>query len=450
MGPQYWKPGTQTELKKCSERKSPACDPTETDGCCAVIPCEYCLLFEVYGEDDQYGTATFETDSWTGTVAGAAFRAFWERNYSTDECEFVVTMNNEEVYRKSCYQGQSCRDSSDSVEVDIPYLEGLLTWTKVLKRPLHYVIDPDTGCRTWFCGDCECSCECLCVEITDSYGDPIADGEICDVSYDCDPPLWAGTVGEYELSFGLARDSYGECVIIPSIDGVEQDPVAADGCGAVSATVVTPTGDTISVTCKQCCCRCDGNCVGCCFCNQFPATNVDYVIDAPHCAALDGLTGNISGPDTGEPTGCGSCVSLPNNATTHDVPQFLWDDAGVPGECIPQISANFNFRFLMKCDENQPNSETDPNTTEACCRNVRLLVVDSLNETSFEIPPLSCSCDPLSGMTAIFPLDQLYPDCDTFYSSGPCAGRCSKSQIGDGPGGSCSLAGATLTITQAC
>lgn len=449
MGPIYWKPGSTTELKKCSERKSPACDPTETDGCCAVVACDYCLLFEVYGEEDQHGVALFETDAWVGDIAGAEFRGFWERDYSTDECEFVVTLSGEEVYRKSCYQGQSCRDSSDSVEVDIPYLQGLLTWTKILRRPLHYVIDPDTGCRTWFCGECECSVECLCVTVVDSYGEPVADGEICDTTYDCDPPVWVGTVGEYALSFGLGRDSYGDCIVIPTINGEEQDAVAADGCSAITITVVAPNGDVITATAKVCCCNCDGSCVGCCFCSQFPATNVDYVIDAPNCAAIDGITGNISGPDTGVPTGCGSCVSLPNNPTTHSVPQFLWDDS-MPGDCIPQISADFQFRLLIKCDENQPNGETDSGTTEACCRNVRLVVTDVTNETSFEIAPASCSCDPESGMTAIFPLEQLYPDCDTFYSGGSCAGRCSKSQLGDGPGGSCSLAGATLTITQAC
>ena len=197
-------------------------------------------------------------------------------------------------------------------------------------------------------------------------------------------------------------------------------------------------------------CCCGGGCVGCCFCPGDPATNVDYVIDAPNCAALDGLTGNISGPDVGTPTACGSCVSLPNNLTTHLVPQYVWDDSIPENGCVPQPDSDFQFRFLIKCDENQPASETDPETTDPCCRNVRLLVVDELNNIRLEIPPSSCSCDPMTGMMAIFPIDQLYPDCETFYSGGVCDGRPTCSQIGDGPGGSCSLAGATLTITQTC
>jgi hypothetical protein len=174
------------------------------------------------------------------------------------------------------------------------------------------------------------------------------------------------------------------------------------------------------------------------------------VIDAPNCAALNGLTGNISGPDVGTPTACGSCVSLINNLTTHEVPQYVWDDSIPENGCVPQPGANFQFRFLIKCDENQPASETDPETTDACCRNVRLLVVDESNNIRLEIPPSSCSCDPLTGMMAIFPIDKLYPDCESFYSGGVCDGRPTCSQIGDGPGGSCSLAGATLTITQTC
>ena len=200
----------------------------------------------------------------------------------------------------------------------------------------------------------------------------------------------------------------------------------------------------------NCGCGCEGGCIGCCFCNQFPATNVDYVIDAPNCAALDGLTGNISGPDTGDPTGCGSCVALINTSTTHEIPRFVWDDSIPENGCVPQPDGTLQFYFLIKCDENQPESETDPGTTDPCCRNVRLLIVDSSAQTLREIPPSSCSCDPLTGMMAIFPLDKLYPDCTTFYTGGVCDGLPTCSQIGDGPGGSCSMAGATLTITQTC
>lgn len=199
----------------------------------------------------------------------------------------------------------------------------------------------------------------------------------------------------------------------------------------------------------QCGCGC-GTCTGCCFCNQFPATNVNYVIDAPGCAELDGLFGNISGPDTGIPTGCGSCVGLPNNLQDHLVPTYVWDDSD-PENCIPQLGATFQFRFLLNCNLDHPESETNPLTTEACCRNVRLQVVEAAtDEVRLDIAPSSCSCDPVTGMMAVFPLEKLYPDCTTFYTAGVCAGKPTCALLGDGPGGDCTMAGATLTITQSC
>lgn len=200
---------------------------------------------------------------------------------------------------------------------------------------------------------------------------------------------------------------------------------------------------------KKCCCG--GECVGCCFCSQSPATNADYVIDAPNCAAIDGLTGNVSGPDTGTPTGCGSCVSLINSSTSHEVPTYVWDDSIPDNGCVPQPGAMFQFRFILKCDENESDSETNPETTESCCRNVRLIVMDGAGLTIQRIvAPLSCSCDPSTGMMAIFALTDLLPECTTVFTSGVCIGKPTCTQIGDGPGGSCSLTGATITFTQTC
>lgn len=200
---------------------------------------------------------------------------------------------------------------------------------------------------------------------------------------------------------------------------------------------------------KNCCCG--GGCVGCCFCSQFPATNADYIIDAPNCASLDGATGNVSGPDTGVPTGCGSCVSLVNSLTTHNIPTHVWDDSLPDNGCVPQPGAEFQFRFILRCDENQDDTETNPETTEACCRNVRLVVVDAGTDSIQRIiAPLSCSCDPETGMMAIFSIESLFPDCTTFYDSGVCIGKPTCTQLGDGPGGSCSLTGATVTFTQVC
>lgn len=269
MGAQFWQPQASTHLKKCSEFVSPACDPVATDGCCAVIPCSYCLTWAPYGGTTVYAVATFAVDGWYGTIAGVEFRGYWEVGYETGECEFVVTLDGVEIYRLDCYGGQSCRDSSDSAAVTIGYDDGTLTWTKIEPRPLEYVTDPDTNCRTHFCGTCECSCDCLCVTVISESGISTS-GEICDVSYPCDGPVWEGTVGGLVLSLALGRDVYGECIITATVDGVEQDPVYVSGCENMSATIYPYGVSQIYVTCKVC--GCDGAVVYPCECREDTGT----------------------------------------------------------------------------------------------------------------------------------------------------------------------------------
>jgi hypothetical protein len=94
----------------------------------------------------------------------------------------------------------------------------------------------------------------LCVNIT-QVGIIVGKGQICDVSYPCDAPVWEGTVGYYELSVALGRDeSTGECTITLTVDGEEQDPVLVTGCADMSATITLYDGTIISVACKQCSC----------------------------------------------------------------------------------------------------------------------------------------------------------------------------------------------------
>ena len=196
MPPRFWDIRSPSHLKKCSEFVTHACNPVETDGCCGGgIPCSYCLTYYDYSGGIYYGTAYWVGDGWEGDVEQIAFRGYWERNYYTGECEFVVTFNGHEIYRNDCYGGQSCRDSSDSVDVNNGFNRGTLYWAKIEPRELDHVVDSDTYCRRTFCSDCECSCDCLCVTIIEGYGTGSSVGEICDVSYTCEPPVREGTVG---------------------------------------------------------------------------------------------------------------------------------------------------------------------------------------------------------------------------------------------------------------
>lgn len=266
MPPRYLRKGT-TKLKKCAEFPIEVCDTVKADGCCGVLPCKLCLELVDYN-GSSYGSADFGSASWAGTVGGIAFVAYWEVGYESGECEFVVIFNDEEVYRASCYEGASCRNPSGSVDVTVNYEDGVLSWSVHEPRELALIDDPDTGCRTHFCGACHCSCDCLCVTVTDPYGNTSI-GEICDSSYPCDAPVWEGTVGDIDLSIALGRDEYGECIITATVDGYdEQEPVAAPGCGSMTAMIELYDGTIIEVRCKECnCevssgpCECDGRCV---------------------------------------------------------------------------------------------------------------------------------------------------------------------------------------------
>jgi hypothetical protein len=263
MGAHFWQPQSASHLKKCSEFVSPACDPVQTDGCCAVVACSYCLTYYDYSGGIYYGTAVWVGDGWEGDVEQISFRGFWERNYQSGECEFVVTFNGHEIYRNDCYGGQSCRDSSDAVDVNNGFNRGTLYWSKIDPLELQHVVDSDSYCRRTFCSDCECSCDCLCVTIIEGYGPGSDTGEICNTSYTCDPPVWEGTVGAYSLSLALGRDPYnGECIITPTVNGTTYDAVGAPGCASMAATITLPDSTTISVRCKTCSCTTESTCCG--------------------------------------------------------------------------------------------------------------------------------------------------------------------------------------------
>jgi formylglycine-generating enzyme required for sulfatase activity len=162
------------------------------------------------------------------------------------DCEFVVTFDEDEVYRKSCEYGQSCRDSSDSAD-DYSY------------------------CKVHYCDDCECTCEELCVDVrevlTYGYSDFIDtyEGTLANTAYPCDPPVWEGTVGSFDLSLALGHDEYGACVITPTVNGYDQPAIPAPGCADMEATLVLEDGSEITVRCKKCDCP-DG--IGDCICGR--------------------------------------------------------------------------------------------------------------------------------------------------------------------------------------
>lgn len=90
--------------------------------------------------------------------------------------------------------------------------------------------------------------------VLDSNEVELGFGELC-TSYDCAGPTWQGSVAGYDLSLSLARGSYGECLLIASVDGYEQPPVEVTGCKDMSASITLDDGNVIQVSCKICSCR---------------------------------------------------------------------------------------------------------------------------------------------------------------------------------------------------
>lgn len=270
MPPRYLRRPYPTRLKHCSEFMVETCDNVPADGCHGVLPCKLCLEFAVYGEASQYGSAEFADSLWSGSIAGASFVSYWERN-EYGVCEYVVEVDEEEVYRENCGNGASGRDPAGAVTITIGYEEGTLSWSKYEPRELHPITHPDTGCKTFFCGNCRCSCRKLCIDVSEVLpygyeGDDFTDtysGELDDVSTsDCDPPVWEGTVGSFAFSLSLGRDEYGNCILTPTVDGNELAPVAVTGCKDMTASFELEDGSSFTVRCKQCnCAAVIGDCI---------------------------------------------------------------------------------------------------------------------------------------------------------------------------------------------
>jgi len=256
MPPRYLRRASPTRLKPCQERMIETCDAVPADQCCGVIPCTLCLEWETYADGISYGSAVFSDSSWTGTVGGASFTAYWERN-AYDVCEFVVLLDGDEVYRADCDNGASCRNPTGEAEAIVNYESGTVRWSVYEPLELQLIDDPETGCRDFFCDDCRCTCDELCVDVSEVVYTDFRDtysGTLSNTAYPCDPPVWEGTVGNFELSLALGRDEYGQCIITPMVNGYEQSSVSAPGCSSMTATITLDDGSTITVRCKTCDC----------------------------------------------------------------------------------------------------------------------------------------------------------------------------------------------------
>lgn len=143
------------KFKRCDERViDGACEKTQTDDCCAVIPCKLCLRLEVYPDTYKSSAVWAEgayTGQYTGTIDGHEFVAYWEKDAESGTCYFVVEWDGEEIgrYTKCGYEGMNCRSIGDTITVDTGYDEtGELTFSMSEKIELPHYQQPVVRCNT--------------------------------------------------------------------------------------------------------------------------------------------------------------------------------------------------------------------------------------------------------------------------------------------------------------
>jgi hypothetical protein len=405
----------------------------------------------------EFGTTIYADETDKENFIGFRVIMEAEPTKAVGDCEYIVTLDGEEVYRATCYEGASCRDPGGSVGVLIGYDEGTLTWTKHEPRPLAVVVDPDTGCNDFFCGTCRCTCDCLCVTITEPDGTVIL-GEICSTSYPCDAPVWEGSIGYYDLSIALGRDDYtGECTISLTASGEDADPVFASGCGNMSASVTLYDGTVISVACKQCSCEELQGCYGCCLPVDlaqplYPAgvlVTIPWEVVAPSCPTINGVSGVFTPVDPTNP-GIGPCGYCGTYCVIENTLIVIPGIFKVPFDpCFTSPCSLGEIKLVLECN--------DTSQLTGCCDRLRLWVGVSISggtlvgdtgekpPTCFgtvnswvKLSPSTCTCS--GGLSAEFRLSGLSILCDGVFVGGPCDGQPNCCQI------SCGLSDAVIVI----
>lgn len=451
MGP-VWLQNPESKFRKCDEFHTAPCDPEPTDTCCAVVSCVYCLTW-TYGGEIKNGVAKFVVNSWVGVVDNRSFVAYWERNPYTNECEFVVTLDEVEIARLGCYD-VSCRESDYGVEV---ILEDASTATLEWNRHEFHTIPyakTEEGCTDFFCGNCECTCFEMCVKIKAVINDDQdvffleGEGDIPLISYPCDAPEWAGVVHttlsaleeDIDVNVYLYRDPYnGDCMIAGTARGQELEPKRVIDCKIASGTWRLYDGSIVQVKCKICDCKSQA-CEFCCLPMDFssPLYPAGRIRDIPFEVTC--------GEDTF--TDKAFATSPANLPCTEEVSFYGFDwsppeqkmyiEGILPDGSCPSTPCSNTFRFLLECTArfSEPGDDNGCDRIWLWIGSTNLLVGDigEVPHTSggfvginswIRVAPSSCTCDEVEGLAAIFEFD-ITIDCS--YAGhlgipyGPCDG----------------------------
>lgn len=466
FGPRWLQPWLK-KLKKCSELSVDNCPEGATDGCCVVVPCEYCLhlVFTASGQE-HWGSASWTGQTWRGAVNGIEWEGYW-RKYA-GACQWRVLYGGAEVDVENCQiqipgksyncsplppeqnygAGVSCRDSSGSAEVSVGGYAAVLTWTVQRDLPLPYA--KEFGCSDFFCGACECTCETLCATVTTAApGCRTCKGSLPHVSY-CEgsPVLWIGTVvcetKTYNLSVSLSRGPYEECLLTMTVNGDTMKAYAISSCTGISATWTLYDGTLITVECMKCSCDREAGCkTGCCWPLVFPPeypcghlVSINGVLSAP-CPGFypKDVLFNLQQPVLEKGT-CGPCGVYPADVLTGfegQRPSLMADP--VTGYCA-MTPCSMNICLYLECDP-----LGSPGYLGQCCGSFRLWIgtpermVGDVGDYPgndpitvdcqhwFKVSPDSCACLPGNAGAMLKFTFSLNGVCADKVVGGPCDGE---------------------------
>jgi len=359
--------------------------------------------------------------------------------YEEETCYWHVLSEELEIDKKfEIGPGeQSCEDPQLSVDAEFELCSGTIEFRRhelawVPPRTVDEVELP-------WCGSCECACKVLCVAY--NLGDHITRDEL---EWDPETHSW----GDIEL---VRDEETGGCVVL--VDGFDPIPITVcdQGIGFFGRNDID---QAVAGRCKTCG-TCDDVCIGCCFPLEYDPyfgwhpKEIPFSISAPNCAAANSFSGSFD-PQASHDKRLGACgVCGIYNST--DMVQIQGQAFFENGSECGTTPCPVWLCFALECDD----IHADP-YNDNCCDKVRLILgvngsyvgtsapppTSFLECTSFiRIAPTSCECDENGAISAVFPLDGLTFQCETFFPSGPCNGQptCCMPI-------SCSLEGATLVI----
>jgi hypothetical protein len=437
-------------LKRCSEFHVDVCDPQLADLCCAVLPCTYCLKWEVYGMPDEIGIATFDKDRayWKGTIFGHTFIAYWENRYGV--CYFVVLLDEKQIKATSCNEGVTCRDSSGFVMKTIDYEYGKLSWTRQETQKLPYV-QTDDGCMDFFCGTCECAPKELCAILHIKSGSAVLLGEK-EIGMDpyidpkCDGPEWRGSVPvtfnvlkkDIDVYVYLYRDPYtGACILSGVVNKLTLPPKIVTNCKQLDVTYTLYDGSIVRIKSKDCGCQSTEYCQYCCLPMDFsnPTYPGGVIKDIPF--SYTGCGGGGSGFFRAQPGDepCSTEVVFATTFTTGGSMTGTRYQFDFPsGYNCPTTPCSNSLKLFLECTAryDKPGGNTQ-------CSRLWLWVGSLLKQVGDvgespdggasgyswkRVQASTCTCDPVGGVAASIPFD-ITIDCTAAIIgvNGACAGK---------------------------